>query len=108
MNNKLITRLIQQVQLGMCTDRGMKQEAYNNIASAFNASNKYRKKITWQMVKNRSKALKKGYQTVIELLDTSSFGFDNATQHVVAKDQVWDGYVLVSFVNIFIDYLIED
>lgn len=64
MDDELITLLIEQVQFRMRTDRCFKKEPYNSISTAFNASNKYQKKIACQMVKNREKWIKKGYQAV--------------------------------------------
>lgn len=44
---------------------------------------------------------------LFELLNGSGFGFDNTTHRVVANEQVCEGYVVVNFVNIFMDYLNE-
>lgn len=49
----------------------------------------------------------KGYWAFSKLINASGFEFDNTTHHVIVDKQVWEGYVVVSFVNIFIDYIKE-
>lgn len=50
------------------------------------------------MVKNSIKFLKKSYQAVFKMLNAPDFWFENTTHRVMANEQVWEGYLIVSVV----------
>lgn len=74
MDDELFSLMQGQVMLNMHGDKRMKRTAYVVIANRMNASGNYEKELTWELMQNRVRYLKKHYHVLCDLLNASGLG----------------------------------
>nr|DAD37667.1 TPA_asm: hypothetical protein HUJ06_008308 [Nelumbo nucifera] len=91
MNKALIELLVDQVALDNTIDKGFQASAYTSVCKEMIA--RFNIDVRTPHIKSRMRTLKPIYIESNKLLGTSSFGWNEFKNQIIANSVVWDDYI---------------
>lgn len=105
MDQFFIELMLDQVGRGNKSDNTFNKQAWTDMLVSFNG--KFGPQHGKRVLRHRYKKLWKYYSDITLLLKQNGFSWDETQQMIAADDDVWDAYVKVHRLNIFVLILLQ-